>query len=398
MSELRKETIRLMATPEFLNERAVQIAFPLMAGAVFAAILTVIGWKKDASESEWHDDPRFKALSYGLVGLVVAVIGDWKSIFHDLRVERSEFVLLYGAGFIIGTVATLLFSTVGCMIASPKGHRLEDAIHFLFVGYGPWRDQRLSRNNTQTSTQREVDRVVTRYRTIGALISDAMAANILATLNVLRDPDGHTASDACERVLGSIGPIVEFAVPQIAAGSVNANLMLAVPFDDILTKRALVPSFTWEHDVAPAYGHGLVLTCYANHDATSAPPDLVLPVENRQIDGWEDRVLPGAPKAFLSQELELIGRNEVAFGSGVPTRIQEEIRRYFDGQNFNFFISLIIPIRTNGHPIGVVNIEGRLKRGESLPDEKEVDFLKGVLHPICSTLGMLAVQTDGLWP
>ncbi len=90
------------------------------------------------------------------------------------------------------------------------------------------------------------------------------------------------------------------------------------------------------------FSHILVLKEYAN-DSNNLPRPFAIPVPNKAAK-WEERVLPGAPEAFLNESSYLVG-GTVQFGSGVPKSVQDEVKKYFAKQPFKCFVSAGNPIQ-----------------------------------------------------
>jgi hypothetical protein len=107
----------------------------------------------------------------------------------------------------------------------------------------------------------------------------------------------------------------------------------------------------------------------------------------------EGRTLPGAPTALGHPDgLAIIGDTaNIVFTAATPDAVREAVKAYFRGKLFKSFASMRVVGR--GQPIGVVNIEARVKDvfGNSAEENRRI---ARYLLPFCSALGMIYVDVN----
>lgn len=168
--------------------------------------------------------------------------------------------------------------------------------------------------------------------------------------------------------------------------TVNANLMKQgeiASFVDPESNRFYSQVYFFDPmREASSYSDVLVLSATA-HEEASVPNTFALPV-----DSDADRLLIGAPKAFVTGQIQVVentkDREHVnTLLHGQPPSVCESIHKYFENQSFESFVS--IPLTDGKTTVGVLNIQADSPHimGEDMVHKADLcRFLK----PLCSVL------------
>lgn len=370
----------------------------LVIGFLVGLVLTPVAWRTKAEGFEGWKDPRLKVLSYGSIGLVAALIADWDSVFKGVQLPRYEILLTYTAGFALAVFVALSLAIIWIFIAGLQIHWAQSnpytsqwfrgPLDYLHNGYGYWQERvDLAIAERAENPCAEIHDALTSYRQLSSKAANNLAGRLALLQRNLDDPRTSPPEVTCDRILDDLRIIADPWLQPAEPMSINANLMIAVPYREPLPPGVRL-AFTWEAE-PKRYSHLLVIKRYADPNNTSVPLGFSLPVENIHRRGWEDRVLPGAPHAFVHNGPAVVDQAELRFAQAVPNHVQHEMESYIRGKKFNFFVSLVIPIRRKDWPMGVVNIEANRDPKAAPFTQSALEELNLVLQPYCALLGVL---------
>lgn len=359
-------------------------------------VLTIVAWKHntDGKENRGLKDPRVTVLAYGSIGLVAVLIADWDKFVPDAGILPSIFAVTYLFGFVSAAFIVLFFGFVFVWLIALSIQRrytncdagiwLRWPLDFVFKGYAYCHE---SINNAKQqdgdSKCAKLEESIDNYRNLVSGGSKNLGGSIAAAHRYISGLDNINAAVTFENILKGI---CEFTNPWINAhpsSSTNANVMLAHKIGN--SPHGVIPNFKWHDEIS----HILVIQHYANLNSTTATHRFALPVEPMANGEWKDRVLPGAPSAFLTRQPQVVRKGHVDFNEKIPNKTRKEINSYLDMQNFNCFFSFVIAMCDGDHPIGVVNIEASRDESESPINKEMLDELNLVLQPHFMLLGML---------
>ena len=321
-------------------------------------------------------------VTYGLGGLLVTVVADWKRLLPAKASENVDAVSLlanYGGGFIVA-MALVIVCYIAMIYVTSRGSGyppFQAVLDFLFYGYGHFTG-RLEQHRTSQQVQRA-------FTEATGKAAQYLAAIVLRTHRYLANPNDDARKDLYREILDAI---TTQCTPFLSGGSgyeSNANYMLAVPIEKITQQQK--DSTRFLSGPMDDLSHLLVLCDYAKE--AGALDSFSLPVP-KMVGDWEERVLPGAPEAFLRKKMVVVGGGSTPFGSGVPKKVREDITDFFKKQSYRCFVSLIVPLRVDGFPIGVVNVESNHDGIVRHPNrEKVLVEMRDLLQPYCALLGLL---------
>src|SRR5258708_17756637 len=112
----------------------------LYAGLLLGGLLTIIGWNGKPSSAHPSADRRMVVVTYGIGGLLVTVVADWKRILpmkDSGDVDALNLFANYLGGFVIAMAAVIVCYIVMIAFASyrtPYGPS-RAVLDFLFYGY-----------------------------------------------------------------------------------------------------------------------------------------------------------------------------------------------------------------------------------------------------------------------
>ena len=346
-------------------------------GFIIGFLVAVLAWKGSYVKGDWKQDPRFKAILWIFVSSIVVIIGDWDGLFSEAvktGFDKLQLVLSYVGGAVIGVILSL---TIVSAVIFWK-FKATAWLEFFMYGYGYLEKSELTRRDhvQQLCSGLANDR----DRRETTLISSVAA--------FLESSEEGAKSQLCERILEAICSGLK---PYISADDdtfkINANYMEAISFENASSELKDKVKYSWGN--VNRYSHLLVLKQYMDIDHR-VDSKLVLPVDNSNREGWLNRVLPGAPMAFSRGEALLVTL-PIKYSNEVPSNIRGDIDQYFENQQFRNFLSIIIPVKNNDYPIGVVNIETNQARIEGYDT---LEPLVKLVDPLIALLGLL-IKCEG---
>jgi len=345
-----------------------------MIGAFMGFVFVVASWRGSAAANmDFRKDPRIKGFLYGLGVFLTTLIGDWKSLLGR-DVNKTQLLVLYGFPFsVVGFGGVFLIAlAIGIELVRSKesseefrGRRFHLVLDYVTYGYRYYREEydRILEAARKNQQQNSVERV----RRLSADAATNLAALILSPMTSVQD------------VLQSMCLTLKARSSGLKAPEVNANLMIAVPFNEATAeqKRHLKFAFGDQN----RYGQLLALTEYAYDKGEER---ITLPVENPILKpDWTDWTLFGAPEAFLRSSETVVNTKKLDFARRVPKNIRGEMKQYFSGKGFKSFKSLTS--LGKGSVIGIVNIESNQEFGS---DEVQNEVAK-TMQPFCAVLSQI---------
>jgi hypothetical protein len=361
-------------SPSWLLQHGIELLVFLL-GLLMGLVFVIAGWRGPATRDvSLKNDPRVKALLYGLGGFFTALIADWKTLLGQ-GVNKTWLIVLYGVPFVLVAfagpfvIAVVIFFRLSWLkYKRPEecpGQPFYLAFDYFAYGYRYHKDE-YDRLMEVARTRSQAERLA-HLRSLRADADTSLAALILSpSPNV---PD-------VLRIMCSI-----FAAHTEASEipEVNANLMVAIPFSRASEEQKNLLKFVFGD--TNRYGHLLWLREYAYDRGEGS---IALPVEDPiHTPSWLELVLLGAPEAFLRRSETVVNTKNLDFAPKIPETVRRQMRMYFKGKGFKSFACLTVIGK--GAVIGIVNIESSHELGS---DEIQNEIAKR-LQPFCAVLSQI---------
>jgi len=364
----------------------------LVLGCLIGLIFAFSAWRGSTKDTPLKEDPRIKALLWGLGGLLVTLLGDWDGLLKGSTIDKPRLLSFYASGF-LGVAIIAITSTAGVILVRSWWERrtnpseypeqpFHPVIDYLSYGYQYY----MKEYQEAVIRKRARDSVI--FKDFMGHYAVILAAHVALVGRYLDSPTPEVRKDSCKRLLEQICMVAEPYLKEGHEYYANANYMVAVPYKDTTEEERKSLHFGWGDP--SRYSHLLILEDYA-YPGTTAPGKFALPVEDpEKTNDYLELTLPGAPEAFLRKDALAVGGN-ISFDKRVPVEIQEKIKQYLARQKFTCFISLIIPGPGDYMPIGVVNIETNHQKILQAKEETRTELAK-ILQPFCMLLGVVLVK------
>jgi hypothetical protein len=360
------------SSPSWLLQHGIEFLVGA-AGLLMGVVFVIAGWRGSATkEISLKNDPRVKALLYGLGGFITALIADWKSLLGQ-DVNKTLLMILYGVPFV--TIALLgplmIAAIIWIRLAWLKHKKPEDYpgdsfyLAFDYFAYG----YRYHRNAIDKQLELAREQKRQRLARLQALWGDA--ATNLAALILSPNP-------SIQLVLQNMCSIFKAHTEGSVIPEVDANVMVAIPFANVTKEQKDLLKFQFGDP--NRYGHILWLKEYAYLGEGS----ISLPVEDRnRTPDWMDLMLLGAPEAFLRNNETVVNTKKLDFAAKIPETVQREMGEYFRGKGFKSFACF--PVVGKGSVLGIVNIES----SHELGSEEIQNEIAKILQPFCAVLSLI---------
>jgi len=356
--------------------------FALLGFAV-GVIYGLDGWRGSSDNLSFFRQPRIRNLSWvigvGFLGFLSRLV------FED--VSRARLLFFYFLAFVIGTIIIV----VGWGLIIFVSYSYERIFHpdkyppppfspfidYFFYGYSFVREEYskgLERLKNQIDEKRH--EFLPEY---GGHVSKAIAAISAYTST----PTEERRAEITKAILDAICAVMHLYNFKVRDLKFNANCMIAYPKDTVPEAVLTKLKFGWGDRAR--YAHYLALYVYADNKGAQ---DFSLPVEDGNLPGAANSILPGGPQAYLINETVIVDNTQdMAYALGVPGGIREEIRNYFKGRkSFQSFACLNIVY--GGRQVGLVNIESN-QLAVFGNNQEHKDELESLLFPFCFLLGFL---------
>ena len=375
-------------------------------GCLIGILLAFVAWrgKENEEEASAEKDPRISALIYGLSSFLMTLVMDWKSILGEEAKHLTSRVIAeaYISGLLIGFTASVSLALLAVGIFAWQRTRntpmaygpqpLRAMVDFLFFGYR-YVYTKLDKS-VEAAEMEKVHLEIVACEQRQAATRDFSRecgrwfASELGRIPTRREAGEQGRRETVIRILELMEQIVFFHVAlkrPDADYDGNSNLMLAIPFADACTQGLPI------HFVEEGREYEMALTVweYRNRNSVGYPLNFALPVPYKDSRGeWRRITLPGAPSAFVSDEM-VATDSQVAFPSDTEPAVRHDVVNYLESQHFRSFLTIPIAARTDGRKIGVINIEASDDAVMKLsPDE--LDGLRSLLDPYAVLVGLVA--------
>jgi len=280
----------------------------LLLGAAVGVCYGLDGWTGTQKDTELNRTTRLKNLKYAVGGLFLTLIADLKSV--GLTTSKLSLLQYYIEGFSFAGSAAVVF--VGfCLYCKYEAVRRTDLAGFLPQSFSPVLDYLLYGFNFYRSTSektlkdaQEKREAFSRDQLAGFLpayarqLSNAIAAISFYTEN---GTEG-VRKEVAIQILKCIRAVVVEGYQKQNGLFINANYMVAHHKDSLPANFELEKRLRFAQKGKDEYEYFLALEGYADDDGKE---QFVLPVESKNTDGWEARLLPGAPQAFSKKSTVL---------------------------------------------------------------------------------------------
>jgi hypothetical protein len=355
----------------------------LLIGLLLGLFYGFDGWQGSPEKIAFSKSARAKNLLWVLGGALTTFLTGL--IFEE--VSKARLLLFYLLAFVFG--AALVVVGIGIVLlikytyikaVTPEQYPappFSPLIDYLFYGYRFVREEYskgLLRRDQQNQEKR--NEFLPEY---GKQVSHAVAAVSAYADN----PNDITRAEITKTILTAICFVMHLYHPNERGLWFNANCMIAydrnrVPPD--VKKRVL---FTWGD--LDRYEYYLLLYAYAD---SKGAQNFSLPVEPKNVGDSYNRVLPGAPQAFLLNETVICDNiRDIQYLEAVPSSVREQIGAYFQGRTtFQSFACLNVAF--GGRQVGLVNIESSHRDIFGANQEHKAE-LEALLFPFCFLLGFL---------
>jgi len=371
---------------DIMPQSPVEACF-LILGAGIGVCYGFDGWTASKKDEKFAGATRLANLKYAVLGLFGVLITKFLKKY-GITAETDRLFLFYLMGLFPAAVTTIALMTVyiARKYASLRwGHTgkflppgFDPVLTYLFFGFRRYTVE--ADAAWKVAKQTETDR----SRTFDAGFLRKYEEQLSSAIAAVGSAQDVPASKefVAKIILKCIQAVVTAYYPETDGLKVNANYMVAYPKDkrpDGLNDRLKFA----DADIS-IYGHFLVIEGYA--DAEDGD-DIILPVIDENQTDWEDRVLPGAPRAFLKRTTDVISdTGQISFPPKIPDETKAKIKDFLQRKSFRSFAS--ISILHGSDRLGVVNIESNRGYvfGNSEQDKVNVD---NSLRPFCYLLGFV---------
>jgi len=366
-----------------------------LIGMAVGACYGLDGWvgaKKKTVELRYT--PRISNLKYGITGFFAILIADLSKF--DEHVDKPRLLVFYVVGFLVvaAIVIALMALSIHCDNVRYRRSHPEISLPpefgpvktYVQGGYADYlahlETTRLKAEEGQKQRQQDYETAfLPRY-------AEQLQSATLAVSRVQSDPG--IKVEVAKEILDNIRSVVIAYYRQTEGLVVDANYMVAYP--KTAPPATLQARLQFVEPGAPltVYGHFLVIEGYARGQSADK---LILPVMGEDQQNWKERLLPGAPEAFMTGLTSIINDTreipDDAFQPRVPASVQAGIKAFLRKKAFQSFASVCIRCgRDDIDQIGVVNIESSKKNvfGVTEEEHRKVDNL---VRPFCYLLGLV---------
>jgi hypothetical protein len=394
----------------------------LLVGCAMGVFYGFDGWRGSLKDLELKDSPRVKNFIWVATVAFGTFIADFKIVDPD--VKKPRLLLFYLTGFMVVSLLVIL-GWAAAIFLKFSYTKLFDAINYpippftpvwdyLRYGYG-YHNQRYedalkkSRDNELERRKQELERansVFEEYRQQAEQQIDELKKEItiqqsrrhidaflpayfkqiplaIAAVDHFRmRPDRATRTFVAKQILQSIAAVVFEYYGEVPGLRVNCNYMIAYhkssPPKDLSSRLR----YSWgDHS---RYDYFLSLEDYAFDFGRE---DFVLPVEGKGTPGYLDRVLPGAPLAFVRNMPVIVDDTKtLEYAKDTDPGVVEESKKYFEGKREDFKSFACLNILGGGKQLGIVHIESNTEFIFGKSKNKTEEILS-LLQPFCLLLG-----------
>jgi hypothetical protein len=207
-----------------------------------------------------------------------------------------------------------------------------------------------------------------------ASVQDVIAALVHGIATVFAEPNlerrRERQNEVIDAILGGVkAAVVNQARTDLTGLRIQVNYMTFVPITEVTEDQRVAALFRFGDE--SRYTGLLVLHRAAGGSALET---VVLPVDGRVYD--RDKLLPGAPEAFVQGKAAIINAQSVKCNRGVDRETQAAIQKFFKDVDFESVAS--IPISGKEGSKGIINIEST--REDLLGEGEEIG------KAVCTTL------------
>ena len=397
----------------------------LVLGCAIGVFYGFDGWRGSLENVELKDSPRVKNFIWAVVTAFGIFIADFKTI--DASVQKPRLLLLYLVGFLLLSTIVVLFWAAAIAVKFtytrffeadnyplPPFTPVADYLRYGYEYYSKRYEAALERSRVNEVEQcrrdsqkkanefeqyrlevepelehlrelkNELEQV--RHHTDSFLPAyiEQVALAIAAVDHYRSRPDDATKSFVARQILQSIRAVVLEYYGEVDGLLVNANYMIAYHKSSPPKDWSSRLRFGWEP--VSRYEYFLALEEYAFDVGRE---NFVLPVESKSDPRYMDRVLPGAPHAFVTNMPVVVDDiRQIVYPSGVEAKVADDIREYFHLKWTDFKSFACLNIVGQGNQLGIVHVESNMESVFGSSEEKKQQIMS-LLQPFCLLLGFV---------
>jgi hypothetical protein len=395
----------------------------LLVGCAMGVFYGFDGWRGSLEELELKDSPRVKNFIWVATVAFATIIADFKIVDPD--VKKPQLLLFYLAGFMVVSLLVVL-GWAAAIFLKFSYTKIFDSVNYplppfapvwdyLRYGYGYHsqryeealkrsRDYDLERSKQEQvrlnaefqafrgGAEQEIRALRKRERELQesrghvdkflpAYFKQIPVA-IAAVDHFRSQPDPTTRAFVIKQILQSITAVVVEYYGEVPGLRVNSNYMVAYPKTSAPQDLDSRLRYSWGD--RSRYDYFLSLEEYAFDVGRE---DFVLPVESKGKANYMDRVLPGAPLAFVRNMAVVVDdTRSIEYPRGIDSGVVSEIKNYFEVKWADFKSFACLNIAGGGKQLGIVHIESNREFVFGKSAEKQEEILS-LLQPFCLLLG-----------
>lgn len=352
-----------------------------VVGGIIGILFGFDGWTGSGKNVDFRRSPRVKNLIYAIVGFFAVLISDINSL--DATANRLHLLEVYVLSFAVAALLTVGMVAIWICVHAWISKRdpkvayppppYSPVMDYVYRGYSYYQDHAEEAFAAAAEAKAKKDAEFITYYT------DQTALSIVALDKYLPELPEEEKKEITGILLRNVVAVVSKYSEKTLR--INANYMVVIP------KASMTPADYAKVKFAETaklndYPFFLALKEYA---VNSGREEFLLPVEAK-TSGWEGRVLPGAPRAFLTNMPDVVDDTaKLKFGSGIPAGTTKDLRAYLAGKEFESFASMAI--FSDGRTVGVLNVESNQPFIFGQGEAKE--HVQDLLRPYVSLFGLV---------
>jgi hypothetical protein len=329
-------------------------------GALLGVFFALNGFGGPLKSEDLKNTSRVRNLIWLATAAGGVVLADWKKLATTAPDSGVLFVsYLIGAigGAIAGLVLIVIFLTFDILTSGRRNRKqlpislIVDYLHFGYAYYNQRRKAILDEASAEQAASFALDRMQRLRR--DAAVQDVIAGLVHAVAAIFTESDqrrqAERRAEVADLILaGVVTAITSMAERDISGLRIATNYMMFVELAAAAAEQRNSALFRFGDQ--DRYTGFLVL-----HQGRAGSPQetVILPVDGKLAD--REKILPGAPEAFVLRKAAIINCDDVACRKGVDKRVRADIERFFSDVEYASVAS--IPISTKDGPRGVINIE-----------------------------------------